>query len=89
MRVTILHKAIILTKTCRVTVSMMSKGCIVARILPLRCFLFLVLKLYQYLSVIFLVALVCDEPEVLLPKYSQRAILHAAYFWRGVIYKYI
>ena len=39
-------------------------------------------QLYQYLSVIFLFALVSvsDEPEVFLPKYSQTAILHAAHF---------
>ena len=30
-----------LTKAQRVTVSIMAKGCIVARVLPLRCFLFL------------------------------------------------
>ena len=36
-------------------------------------------QLYQYLSMIFLFALVSDEPEVFLPKYSQTAILHAAY----------
>ena len=38
---TILPYAIILTKAHRTAVSMMGKGCIVARILPLRCFLFL------------------------------------------------
>ena len=41
MRAMILPKAIILTKACRVMVSVMAKGCIVARVLPLRCFLFL------------------------------------------------
>ena len=48
--------------------------------------MFLILKtqLYQYLSEIFLFALVSDEPEVFLPKYSQTAILHAAHFWRVV-----
>ena len=58
----------------------MAKGRIVARVLPLRWFLFL--QLYQYLSVIFLFALVSDEPEVFLPKYL--AILHAAHFQRVV-----
>ena len=42
----------------------MAEGCIVARVLPLRCFLFLLKKLYQYLSVYFLFAIVSDEPEV-------------------------
>ena len=41
MRVIILHLAIILTKAHRAIVSMMAKGCIVASVLPLRCFLFL------------------------------------------------
>ena len=40
----ILPKAIILTKAHRAAVSMMAKGSIVARILPLRCFLFLLPK---------------------------------------------
>ena len=41
MRATILPKAIILTKVHRAAVSMIAKGCIVARKLTLRCFLFL------------------------------------------------
>ena len=41
MRATILPLAIVLTKANRATVSMMAKGCIVARVLPLKCFLFL------------------------------------------------
>ena len=40
MRATILPLAVILTKAHRVAVSIMAKGCIVALILPLRCFLF-------------------------------------------------
>ena len=40
MRVTILPKAIILTKAHGAMVSMMAKGLIVARVLPLRCWLF-------------------------------------------------
>ena len=42
-------------------------------------------QLKQYFSVIFLFALVSDEPEVFLPKYSQTVILHAAHFRRIVI----
>ena len=41
MSATILPYAIILTKAHRATVSMMAKRCIVARVLPLTCFLFL------------------------------------------------
>ena len=41
-------------------------------------------QLYQYLSVFSLFALFSDKPEVLLPKYSQTAILHAAQFRRVV-----
>ena len=50
----------------------------------LRCFLFL-LPNYTNIWVWFLLfALVTDEPEIFLPKYSQRAILHAAHFRRVV-----
>ena len=41
MRVTILPWAVILTRARKAAVSMMAEGCIVARVLPLRCFLFL------------------------------------------------
>ena len=41
MRASILPYAIIMTKAHRAMVSMMVKGCIVALVLPLRCFLFL------------------------------------------------
>ena len=47
-------------------------------------FLIFTTQLYQYLSVYFLFALVSDEPEVFLPKYSQTAILHAAHLQRVV-----
>ena len=40
MRATLLPYDIILTKAHRAVVSMMAEGCIVARLLPLRCFLF-------------------------------------------------
>ena len=52
MRATILPWAIILTKAHRAAVSMMAKGCIVARVLPLRCFLSL-LPYYTNFSVFF------------------------------------
>ena len=48
MRVTILSYAVILTKAHRATVSIMAKGCIVARVLPLRCFLFLILNYINF-----------------------------------------
>ena len=41
MRTTILPYAIILTKARRASVSIMAKGSIVARVLPLKYFLFL------------------------------------------------
>ena len=41
MWATIFPLAFILTKAHRAMVSIMAKGCIVARVLPLRCFLFL------------------------------------------------
>ena len=47
-------------------------------------FLIFTSQLYQYFSVLFLIALFSDEPEVFLPKYSQIAILHAAHFRRVV-----
>ena len=73
------------TKAYRATVSTKANGCLVARVLPLRCFLVLLTNyIYQYLSVIFLFALLSDEPEEFLPKYSQTAILHAAHFRRVV-----
>ena len=41
-------------------------------------------QIYQYFIVFLLFALFSDEPEVILPKYSQTAILHAAHFQRVV-----
>ena len=81
MRATILPKAIIPTKAHRATVSMMAKG---FPSTASELFLIFTTQLYQYLSVNFLFALVSDEPEVLPPKYSQTAILHAAHFRRVV-----
>ena len=66
MRVTILPKAIILTKALRVAVSIMAKGSSLARVLPLRCFLIFTTQKYQYFRGFFLFALVGDEPEVFL-----------------------
>ena len=42
----------------------------------------------QCLSVLLLFALVSDETEVFIPKYSQIVILHAAHFRRVVIYAF-
>ena len=45
-------------------------------------FLIFTTQLYQF--AFFLLALISDEPEIFLPKYSQTAILHAADFRRVV-----
>ena len=47
-------------------------------------FLICTTRLYQVFSVYTLFALLSDEPEVFLPKYSQMAIPHAAHFRRVV-----
>ena len=49
MRVTVLPQASILTKAQRAAVSMMAKGCIVALVLPLSCFLFFTSQPYSCL----------------------------------------
>ena len=66
--------------------SIMTKGCIVALVLPLRCFLFLLPNYTNILVCFFLFAIFGDKPEVFLPRYSQTAILHAAHFQRVVKY---
>ena len=63
----------------------MAKGSIVAWILPLRCFLFLLPNYTNILVCVFLFALFTDEPEVFIPKYSQTAILHGIHFRRVVV----
>ena len=65
---TILPYAIILTKAHRAAVSIMAKGCIVARVLPLRSFFFFTTTLHQYFSVICLIPMFGDKPEVFFPK---------------------
>ena len=82
MKATILpySLSIILTKANQATVSMMTKGCMVAS----GVFLIFTTHIYQYFSVFFLFALVGDEPEVFFPKYFKTAILHAAHFRRVV-----
>ena len=83
MRATILPLAIILTKAHRTTGSMRAKGyCGLST--ASEVLLIFTSQLYQYFSVFFLFARVGDKPEVLLPKYVQKAILHAAPFWREV-----
>ena len=47
-------------------------------------FLIFTTRLYQLFSVFTLFALLSDEPEVFLPKYSQMAILHDAHFQRAL-----
>ena len=63
---------------------MMAVVSILARVLPLMCFLILLPKYTNIYNVFFLFALFTDEPEVFLPKYSQTAILHAAHFRRVI-----
>ena len=49
-------------------------------------FLIFTTQLYQYFSVFFRFDVFSNEPEVFLPKDSQTAILHAAYFLCVIIY---
>ena len=63
MRTTILPYAIILTKTHRTVVSIMAKGCIVALVLPLRCFLFVLPNYTTIFCAFYLFALFSDEPS--------------------------
>ena len=48
-------------------------------------FLIFYYPLYKYLVCFFLFVRVSNDPEVLLPKYSKTAILHAPHFQRVVI----
>ena len=74
MRVTILPYAIILTKAYRAAVSIMVKGCTVPRVLPLRCFFYLLPNYTNMLVYFCRFAIFSDEP-----KYSQTALLQAAH----------
>ena len=74
MRVTILPKAIIMTKAHRAVVSIIALS-----LLP---------NYTNSLMFLFQFALFSDEPEVFLPKHSQAAILHAAHFRRVVNSKF-
>ena len=58
----------------------MTKGCIVACVLPLRCFSILLPNYSNILVFLLPFALFSDESEVFLPRSSQTAILHAAHF---------
>ena len=58
----------------------MAKGCIVFRVMPLGCFLFILPNYTMH----FLFALFSEDPEGFLPNYSQTAILHTAPFRRVV-----
>ena len=75
MRATILPLAIILTKARRATVSIMARVCIVAWVLPLRCFLFL-LPNYIHISAIILQYLSYTDKG----KYCNRNIPNTKYF---------
>ena len=80
MRATILPEAITLTKAHTVTVSMMAKGCIVARVLPLRSFLFLLPNYIHVYVIIMQYISYLDEREVLQQEYSQPPILPSPHF---------
>ena len=71
--------SIILTKAHRVV----AKGCCGLSTAS-EVFLIVTTQLYQYFRVLFLFALFSDELEEILPKYSHKAILHAAHF-RSVV----
>ena len=80
VRVTILPYAIILTKANSAAVSIMAKGCISALVLPLRCFLFLLLSfihLYNYDAMFSYFV----KKEVLQQEYSKPPILHSPHLW--------
>ena len=54
MRATILPWPDILTKVRRAAVSMMAKGYIVARVLPLKCFLFFLPYYINFSAIVFI-----------------------------------
>ena len=81
MRITILPLAIILTKAHRTAVSMMAKGSIVARVLPLKCFLFLLPNYIHGYAIIMQYFSYLDKREVLQQEYSQPTILPSLHLW--------
>ena len=72
MRATILPKAIILTKACKAAISIMAKGCIVARVLSLslRCLLYLLPNFSHIFAIIMQYFSYLDKREVLQQEYS-------------------
>ena len=80
MRATILPPAIILTKAHTAAVGVMAKGCILAQVLPLRCFLFLIPNYIHVYPIIMQKLSYLDEREVLQQEYSQSPILPSPHF---------
>ena len=80
MRATVLPKAIVLTKAHRAVVSMMTKGSILTRVLPLRCFFFLLPNYIHVYAIIMIWFHNCDKREVLQQEYSQHTILPSPHF---------
>ena len=78
MRATILPKADILA--CRAAVNMMAKGIIVARVLPLKCFLFLLPNYMHVYAIIMHYFSLFDKREVLQQEYFQLPILLSPHF---------
>ena len=59
----------------------MAKGCIVAWVLPLRCFLFLLHNYLHVYAIMMHQLTYLDKREVLQQEYSQPSILHSPRFW--------
>ena len=64
----------------------MAKGCIVALVLPLRCFLFLLPHYIYVYAIIMQYFSYIDKREVLQQEYFQPPILPSPHFWWVVKY---
>ena len=73
-------RAIILTKAHRAAVSMMAKGCIVARVLVLRCFLFLLPNYINILVYLFYLTFLLTSLKYSFLNTSKQQYFSAAHF---------
>ena len=73
-----------MTKAHRAAVSMIAKGCIVSRVLPLGCFLFLLPNYINGNAIMRQQIHINDKREVLQHEYSQQPILPSPHF-RSVV----
>ena len=80
MRATILPWAIVLTKAQRAAVSIMTQGCILAKVLPLRCFLSLLPNHIHVYAITMEYFTDLDKREVLQQEYFQPPILPSSHF---------